>query len=529
MLRGEGGSEGNIVIPDGSGELLSFDISKSSEASYSKPIYGRNLSNALTIESKTGYDITCPYLALVNGEKGVLAIPVCGAGVGYVNANPAGKVTPYANAYFGFVYRASDIAIIGDQKTSISQSTRVFDDCVYDDDITVTYQFIHEGASLSALATLYGEYLAPGSKATANKRTSIVFDIYGYVNERKNFFGFPYTSSAVLSSGEDIIELANSEKFRDITINLKSITKTHQSKKAQTDVRPISKVLSSADMKALLSSNANVYVSANPISFKHSSFWASSFFSASKTIYGAPVGVYEYKESTHLANNNVSKSFMLKPNKLENGIGKILNSSKKLGIDGISSEELGTISYHDYSGNETIVNTRLMQENAISKAAEQGGVILSNPFDYAIKYCSAITDVPVSGSYNDLCSGSYPFLQIALGNKISYSVEAINLNRSPEKIFLMALATGSALHYDYILSNTESISGTELNFLFSADYKSFEKMTERHFQAFDKVRTITENSRIKDYYSIDNGVTTVFENGTILTVDFTSNTYNITK
>lgn len=529
MIRGEGDTEGNIVIPDGSGELLNFELTKASEASYSKPIYGRNLSNALTIEPKTGYDITCPYLAFENGEKGVLAIPTKGAGVGYVNANPAGKTTPYANAYFGFVYRASDIAIIGDQKSSISQSTRVFDDCVYDDDITITYQFIHENSSLPALAMLYGEYLAPGSKANEKMQTNVVFDIYGYVNERKNLLGIPYTTVGVLSSGEDIVALAEDTKFSDITINLKSVTKAHQNQKAETSVQPIAKVLSSSNMKTLLASNANVYISANPISFKSGSLWANSFFGASKTIYGAPVGVYEYRESTHLANKNVSKSLMLKPNKLEKGVQKILNSAKKLGVDGISSEELAAVSYHDYSGEETLVDTHAVQEKAVSKAAEQGGLILSNPFDYAIKYCSAVTDIPISGSNNDLCSGSYPFLQIALGNDFSYSVESINLNRSPEKVFLMALATGSILHYDYILTNTEPISGTELNFLYSADYKSFQEMTERHYNAFCEVRKIAENSLIKDYCKVGNYVTTVFENGAVLTIDFTENTYSITK
>ena len=529
MIRGEAGTQGNIVLPDGSGELLDFDISKANEASYSKPIYGRNLSTALTIDSKTGYKITCPYLALKDDSRGVLAIPVKGAGVGYVNANPAGKITPYANAYFGFVYRASDIAVIGDQKSSISQSTRVFDDYVYDKDITITYQFIHKDITLPSLATLYGEYLAPGSKAEKKMDKTAIFDIHCYVNERKNFLGVPYTSVGILSSGEDIVALSKDEEFAGITLNLKSVTKAHQNNKAQTDVKPISKILSSAQLKTLSKNGNDLYINSNPISFKKGSFWANSFFGASKTIYGSPIGVYEYRESTHLANKNIPKSFLLKPTKILKAVEKILKSSNALGIDGISSDELCSIAYHDYSIDGTLADTHEIQQKAALNTAKKGGLILSNPFDYAIKYCTAITDIPTSGSNNDLCNGSYPFLQIALGNSIPYTVEAINLNRSPETLFLSALATGSALHYDYILSDTEPISGTELNFLYSADFKHLREMTKKQYADFTVVKKATENSSIKEYLKEGNIVTTVFHNGVILTVDYNDKKYSITK
>ena len=185
------------------------------------------------------------------------------------------------------------------------------------------------------------------------------------------------------------------------------------------------------------------------------------------------------------------------------------------------------MSYHDYSDGGTLEDTRIAMEKALSKAAESTNVILSAPHDYAIKYCSALTDIPVQSSNNDLCSGSYPFLQMALGDRISYTTESVNLYRSPETMFLYSLATGSALRYKYILSNTEPIIGTELNYLYSADFASFKDMTERQYAAWQEVNSATKGSALVGYTETDGKITAEFKNGTVLKIDLGSQSYSI--
>lgn len=529
MICGLADTDGQIILPDGCGEILDFNSSRANAAVYSKPIYGRDLSTELTVKSETGYDITCPYIAMAKNEVGILSVFESGAAVGYVNANPSGKSTPYANAYFSYDYRTSDIATIGDKKASSSQSTRVFSENAYTDDVTVSYSFLWEDVTVFNLAHLYGEYLAPGSHAYSDEEHTAIFDIYGFVNEKKNFLGFPYTAVSVLSKGEDIISFAQDDSLSGVTLNLKNMTSEQKNYTVQSNLKPISKVLTTSQLEKLSKSNVNLYINVNPISFRKGTLSANSFFSASKTIYGAPVGVYEYRESTHLANNNIPKSYLLKPNKISNVVNKIVKSALKLNVDGFSSDELGKISYNDYSSDGTLVNAHLEQEKAIANAAENCGIILSNPNDYAIKYCTAVTDIPTSSSNDDLCCGSYPFIQIALGDKISYTVEAINLHRSPETMFLQALSTGSALHYSYILSDTQPIIDTELNFLYSADYSAFKDMTLEQLKNWREVNGVTDGSALVDYVTEGDCVTSVFENGVKLVVNFDEKTYSLTE
>ncbi len=529
MISGFGGTEGQIILPDGCGEVLDFSKHRAWASVYQKPIYGRNLSMNLLVEEKMGYDIKTPYLALLYDKVGILSIPTCAAAIGYVNANPAGKLSEYANAYYSFQYRASDVAIIGDHTNKTSQSTLVIDENGYDGDINIRYDFIFTDAEINDLAKLYGEYLAPASESAFKSENSAVFDIYGFVNEKKNFLGFPYTSVSVLSSGEDIIKFTQDESYKNIAVNLKNFTKEQQKYYIDTNLKPISKVMTSAELNKLTSSDAAVYMNANPISFKRNSFKINSFWSAAKTLYGAPIRLPEFRESTHQINKYVQKSYLLKYNLLEGVSKKLVSSAKKLSLTGVSSDQLASVSYHDYNKGGTLVDTHNAQEKACALVSKSQALMLSNPADYAIKYCSMLLDIPSSSSNNDLCAGSFPFIQMALGDSIPYTVESVNLHRSPEKAYLEAMSNGSLLHYSLVLTDNQPLIGSDLNYLYSANYTVLEKQIKAQYAAWCEVRKTTDGSALCEYKHTEDGTVSVFANGAVIEINHGNSTYKISN
>ncbi len=527
MISGFRDTDGQIILPDGCGEILDFSTTRTAASVYQKPIYGRNLSMNLSVEEKTGYDITTPYLAICKSGNGILAIPTSGAAVGYVDANGAGKLADYANAYFSFQYRSTDVAVIGDRSNQSSQSTVIIDENVYSHDITVCYDFIFGDATIYKLAKAYGEYLAPQSKETKKNEQTAVFDIYGFVNERKNILGFPYTAVSVLSSGEDILALSGDKDYKNIAINLKNITQNQQNQRIDNNAKPIKKVLNSKQLKKLISDKNSVIVNVNPLVFKKNSFKINSFFSASKTLYGAPINLYEFKESTHQINKQVGKSYLLKFNLLEGIAGDITDSAKKLSLDGISSNRLAALSYHDYENGGTLQDTHTAQEKACAAISKSTALTLSNPYDYAIKYCSMLLDIPTSSSNDDLCAGSYPFIQMALGDSIPYTTEEVNLNRSPETAFLQAISSGAMLHWGLTLTENEPLIGSELNYLYSANYEILKPQIKQQYADWQKVNAATNGSALVDYQREENTVVSTFENGAIVTVNLVDKTFSI--
>lgn len=528
IMSAPGGSPGEIILPDGCGEIMDFSVERSNAANYNKKIYGRDLTQNLTIESKTGYDIRSPYLGLNTSEIGILSVPKQGAALGYVVANPAGNKSSYANAYFYFEYRASDIAIIGNTSSTISQSTRIINFCDITSDIVIEYIFICDKPSIYKLAKLYGEYLSPGSEAyTVQSKITAVFDIYGAVNEKKSFLGFPYTTTTLLSKGDDILEFANDSNYQNIAINLKNATKQQQNGTVNTDLKPIKKVLSTSQLRKITSSDTALFINANPLTFTTGTFKYNKFFCEAKTIYGAAAAFRNYKESTHLIDRSASKNFLLRISKIPEVMDKIIASAKKLNITGVSSDTLAQISYYDYGVAGTLETGHSIFEKACADAAKSTQLMLSNPNDYAIKYCSVLLDIPVSSSNDDCCSGSYPFLQMALGNSVPYTVEAINLYRSPEIMYLRALATGSMLHYSLCLSEYEALIDSELNYLYSTNYTSFKETVKEQYNNWRKLNDKTAGSALIDYKEDPDGITAVYENGTVVTVNLSEKTYTI--
>lgn len=525
MIKGMSGTEGTIVLPDGCGELMNFSVERATAENYKKAIYGRDKTLSLSVDEYTGYDVNTPYIATVSNDIGVLCVPTEGAAIGYVNAVPAGKDSSYANAFFSFEYRAIDTATIGSDSSVRSQKTQVINDIEIERDITLEFSFIFKEAAVNRLAKLYGEYLNAGSKAQGKAENTAVFDIYCAVKEKKNFLGFSYSSTSVISEGDDILAL--SEQFPYSTINLKYATSQQIADKICTNLNPIGRVLSKKQLKSLVEQSAALYVNADPLTFSKNSFNANSFFSAAKTVYNAPAIIYQYRESTHYRNNSLAKSFMLKPSKLEGIMSKLAVSAKKQEV-GLSSDTLGGMIYNDYSVGGDLQTAADIFETACADFVSSGKLMLNNPADYTYKYLSVALDIPTESSNDDACSGDYPFLQIALGDSITYTVEAVNLYRSPEKMFLKSLITGSALHYSYVLSDTEPLKESELNFLYSADWNYFNEITEKQMAEWLKVREITEGSALADYIeNSDRKVTAIYENGTKVTVDFENMTYKV--
>ena len=520
-------SEGYFILPDGCGEKMDYQSDKALYASYDKKVYGKDLTQNLLLKDHTGYDITCPYLCAVTPSAGVLAVPVEGDSLARVIANPAAKISEYTNVYFKFEYRTSDIAIIGDSSGS-TRSPQMFNMVSFQEKVTLEYSFIFENITPHSLATLYSDYLFQNREEDAPRR-DIVFDIYGMVTKKETFLGIPYTDTKILSKGKDILSFAQQNTFENAVLNLKNVTKEQRKNTINTSVQPIGGIMSGKSFKSLNEQqDMKVYVDINPLTFQKNSFSANAFFDASKTIYHAPAYLFSFLESTRLINKNVKRSLLLQPEKVGDIVDSILKSAKKNKVSGISSSVLGSVMYTHYNEKNTSQQSRAAFANASKALSENASLMLANPGVYAYPYVETILDLPVSSSQNDIGDGTIPFLQMAMGTRVNYTTEPINLSRNANELFLKALLTGASLHYSFALTDTEELIDTELNALYSADYNYHKDTVKRQYSQFKDLRAKTENSALVDYEEVSETVTKArFANGTTVTVDFSTGSVTV--
>ncbi|MBU1020437.1 MAG: hypothetical protein KJ847_04420, partial [Firmicutes bacterium] len=108
-------NDGYVVIPDGSGALISLEASPDIKASFTLDVYGDDLgysspafrTRALSVKDVAR--VTMPIYGMVHdvGNTGFLVISESGANYGLLNFKSAGIINDYYNTYFSYRYRES--------------------------------------------------------------------------------------------------------------------------------------------------------------------------------------------------------------------------------------------------------------------------------------------------------------------------------------------------------------------------------------------------------------------------------------
>ena len=93
-------------------------------------------------------------------------------------------------------------------------------------------------------------------------------------------------------------------------------------------------------------------------------------------------------------------------------------------------------------------------------------------------------------------------------------------------MFLKCLETGSTLHYSFITQDNTVVDGTELDWLYSADFGIWEKSLVENYKVTKQLFDATNGGRIVNHKKLDNGVTcTTYENGIKVYVNYTDADY----
>ena len=130
----------------------------------------------------------------------------------------------------------------------------------------------------------------------------------------------------------------------------------------------------------------------------------------------------------------------------------------------------------------------------------------------------------MTSSRFDLFDEDIPFYQMVLHGVIPYSSEAVNGSPDPERLMLMAAASGSCLSFDMIYEETSELKDTELDFLYYANYKgNIEKAAEYH-ALLEPLLSSVSDCYITDHSTDGDIITTVYSDGTKVVTDLDSMT-----
>ena len=119
-----------------------------------------------------------------------------------------------------------------------------------------------------------------------------------------------------------------------------------------------------------------------------------------------------------------------------------------------------------------------------------------------------------------------PFYQLVITGLFAYCAEPINLQGDTKQYLLESLETGSMPHYSFITEDNTLINGTDLDWLYGADFENNKDALISNFEVIKQLYAATKGSRMIKHNIIENGVAcTTYENGAKVYVNYTDSAF----
>ena len=119
----------------------------------------------------------------------------------------------------------------------------------------------------------------------------------------------------------------------------------------------------------------------------------------------------------------------------------------------------------------------------------------------------------------DVYDEDIPFYQMVMHGVKSYGTSAVNASATPEETVLLAIASGSSLHFDMIGEETSTLKDTVLDGLYYASAESWTDYAAQSYAFSKAVLSGLGDQTITGYERKGDVITTTYENGTVVETD----------
>lgn len=533
-------SEGNIVIPDGSGAIISFNSEKSAlnVAAYpEKRIYGSDRILPQERRGNFSQDITLPMYGFIEKgsynkqDKAIIAIVEKGAGQTSIAADFLRDSNPNYARFKTYLRESEDV------KVSSGKVYRKYSNDLYNYDICYNY-IIKTGKDLTYVdvAEAYRDYLGLELN-DQTKESTLSINFLGAYTKKDIRLGFVYDSERSLTTFKQAGEIVK-DLYANGVSSLNAVytnwTEDEGSPEITTDFTVSDALGGKKQLKSfskLMQELAfDVYYDYNVTNGYGYDYSYGSLKYSSKSISNAYSTAASYVLSTGLIDNSRKSGNIISPRFYHALISEYAAKANKNGATGLSLHDLGNARYSDYSKNDVIYSDTaiLYQKDALKIANEKlnGKVLLSSPYIYAIPFASYASNVPTTSTLYPIVDYSVPLYQLVISGCVDYSSEFVNYENDNDMNhnILKAIETGSNLSFLLSYENTNNLLDTSYTEFYNAYYLNWRTK-------IIKMNNILNETGIYESYLIshktldDNVVEVEYENGLRIIINYGNETY----
>lgn len=524
-------TEGYMIVPDGSGAVINYNNGKTNYSSYSHQVYGRDYTTVPSNAPHVNEQAYLPVLATVSGKSGIVAVATDGDANVTAKAQVSGQnKQAYNSCYFEFETRGSDSFYMsgGDRSNEITVFEKNGD--IKGKRFGIKYFPLDkdEDINYADCAEVYRNYLIETkgltSKVTDDK-TNFYVDLFGGVMKTKSIVGVPVslkTEITGFSQASEIIDKLKNNGIENIVANYNDWTNESIKNEVSTEVEP-SGTLGGDDefFDFINNSGAEVYPSMNNFKMDSGRLGYMTLTSTAIRISNAYSRQSSYSPAFGVAEKGVSPA-LIAPNVYNKIFDEMTESYKDNGLKTIGFGDYSAKLVSDHSKKDPYSREKTMETiiAGYEKASKEVGSILADSANaYIIPYASHITNVPVYSSGYNVTDLDIPFYQMVIHGYVPYSTKPINASSSSDETFLLALASGSAIHYDMTYEEAAELKDTEYDDLYYSNYEGWLESASKQYKISNKVLSSVAGMTISKYE--------VSDDKNIITTTYTKDSENV--
>lgn len=476
-------ASGYIMVPNGSGSLITLNNGKNTAATYLQQVYGIDPLAISRVGNENTQTARMPVFGLKNGNNAFLAIIEEGDAFASVTADVSGKSNSYNTVGTIFNIKSTEkLSMMG--VTGDMSNTPMVESGQYKGRITVAYHFLNgENANYSGMAAVYREYLVDKyemKQLEDGNTPSLFIDVIGTVGISDRIVGVPYEKKVSLTTVEQAKDLVNGFIKKGINnINLRYVGWAnggiyHNSMKSinidnkngsKKQLEELEKLLSKNNSKLFLDTAfLRVYKSSELHGYNKRK-------ESSRYITGSEVLMSEFNPATMRMSSSASDGayYILSPAYLEDYVDSFLKKFGKYKLSGVSLRDMGDILTSD-KDKSAVINreqTKYIIQNELKKYdSNVENIMLLGGNIYAAVYADAIIEAPVYANEYMIIDADIPFYQMVMHGYVDYSGNAINdySTRDTTEAFLKAVEYGCSLRYVLTGEGDELLKESNLNY-----------------------------------------------------------------
>ena len=501
FLAADTGQEGWILVPDGSGALITLNSGKPAALAYSMPVYGRDALISAGTYVSPRQAVELPVFGLKRTDSAMLAIIEKGAEMANIYANISGRSDEFNRVNASFTIREIEsVSLAGNESIT---SPRYCDD-VYQGDIVLRYKWLTSDTDgYLEMARTYRQYLVERGALKEKPREAdapFFLEILGAVKKDKFILGVPYASSVqatTISQAADIYGAALDAGIGNIRLIFSGLFTGGIKNAALTRLRLDGGMGSAKELQQLreqLQKTGGRLYSGVYWGRVYTNRGFNTLTQAARKHDGEPAQVYTFGEPILKRSYTDHPGYYVSPYYLPEYTDKALSALGKLDLDGLNLFDLGNTPIGDYKRKQNLsrISAVPVYEQALEKIAGQYSLLLDAPLLYALPYADGATNLPSGDNGFAITDASIPFLQWVLDGSMPYSGTSWNTESylGVESHLLWALESLSCPRFTFtwqpptLFANTED---ADYMAYFSVQYQDYlEQAAElyREFSAF---------------------------------------------